>query len=88
MDAEGHHEGIACPRCGALDTITYVYNEGFDELECPTCGYRSDAEELDLLTRFGGDLLEGRDGLVRGRLPEDDPATSDLPPIPRRSLEA
>lgn len=74
-----------------MDTITYVYSEGFEELECPACGYRSDAEELDLLTRYDGQLLEGREGRggrARNRLPEGEPTTNDLPPIPRRSLEA
>lgn len=74
MDAEGHHNGTPCPRCGDEGTITYEYAEGFEELECPACGHVSDAAELDALTRYGGAVHE---------LP-----APDLPPIPRRSLKA
>lgn len=72
VDAEGQHEGIPCPACGDLHTITYHYREGFSELECPVCGYRSDQRELDALQRFESDLLEG----------------NDAPPVPRKALEA
>lgn len=72
-DAEGHQEGETCPECGSDDTVTYRYREGFEELECRACGYRSDAEELAALQRFGGDLLE------------DD---EDVPPPPMGRLEA
>lgn len=74
VDAEGFREGVECPNCGSRDTITYRYNEGFDELECPDCGYRSDDQELDSLTRYTADLLED--------------ATTLKLPIPRRSIEA
>lgn len=74
VDAEGFREGAACPDCGSTDTITFRYNEGFDEVECPHCGYRSDALELDSLTRYSAELLEGN-------------AVTELP-IPRRSIQA
>lgn len=73
-DAEGFREGAACPDCGSTDTITFHYREGFDEVECPHCGFRSDALELDSLTRFSADLLESD-------------AEAKLP-IPRRSIQA
>ena len=76
MDAEGSFERVACPQCGSLETITFRYVEGFSELECPSCGYRSDAEELVLLQRYPGDLLES------------EPARSLPPPIPVRGLKA
>lgn len=75
MDAEGFEEGVECPACGSRDTITFRYREGFEEYECPRCGYRSDAEELDSLMRYDGTLLEA----------DEDARTV---PIPRRSLEA
>lgn len=75
MDAEGFEEGVECPACGGHDTITFRYREGFEEFECPRCGYRSDDEELDALTRFGGNLLEADEG-------------ERAAPIPRRSLKA
>ncbi len=76
LDAEGFFEGVACPQCGA-ETVTFRYREGFEEHECPRCGYRSDAEELDELTRFSRDLLEATsDG------------TDNPPPIPRRTIKA
>ena len=58
FDAEGRAEGERCPECGADDTVTFHYREGFTELECRRCGYRSDADELAALQRFSGDLLE------------------------------
>lgn len=76
MDAEGSFEHVACPQCGSTGTITFHYSEGFSELECPSCGYRSDAEELGALQRYPGDLLEA------------EPARSAPPPIPVRGLKA
>lgn len=73
FDAEGFEEGIVCPECGSDDTVSYHYREGFVELECRRCGYRSDAEELAALQRFDGELLEGDD---------------EEPPIPMKSLKA
>lgn len=72
FDAEGVEAGDPCPECGSDATITFHYREGFTELECRACGYRSDAEELAALQRYAGDLLER----------DDDPA-SDTPPVPR-----
>ncbi|MFA5569183.1 MAG: hypothetical protein WC972_11125 [Trueperaceae bacterium] len=89
MDAEGFHEGVPCPRCGGVNTITYHYVEGFSELECPTCGYRSDAAELDALTRFESDLAEGRTlGATGGQAHGPANPDPDLPSIPRRGLKA
>lgn len=90
MDAEGRHEGVPCPRCGSDGTITFHYAEGFEELECPACGYASDAAELDSLTRYESALIEGpgpapKATASRGRAATPEP---DLPPIPRRSLKA
>lgn len=59
FDAEGSFENEHCPECGSTDTVTYSYREGFSELECRACGYRSDHEDLSELQRFSGDLLEG-----------------------------
>lgn len=73
IDAEGIHAGEPCPQCGGTDTVTFEYREGFTELECPSCGYRSDAAELTALQRYGGSLLE---------------ADADTPPLPRKPLEA
>lgn len=73
FDAEGVHEGERCPECGSVDTVTFHYREGFRELECPACGYASDAAELMDLHRYGGELLQTAD---------------DVPPLPRRPLEA
>ncbi len=67
-DAEGREEGEACPECGSEDTITFHYREGFTELECRACGYRSDAEELAALQRFSGDVLQGDDDTPPPRL--------------------
>jgi hypothetical protein len=50
--------------------------EGFSELECRACGYRSDAEELSALQRYTGDLLESPG------------AEADLPPVPMSPIEA
>lgn len=76
MDAEGRLEHSPCPQCGSHDTITYHYVEGFTELECRACGYRSDAEELSALQRFTGELLESSGG------------ESELPPIPMPAIKA
>jgi len=56
-DAEGSHDGRPCPKCGSDRTISWHFSEGFDELECRACGYRSDAGELTALRRESGDLL-------------------------------
>ncbi len=74
IDAEGFREGKECPSCGNTDTVTFRYREGFEELECPACGYRSDDAELDALTRYAADLLEDDNELEL--------------PIPRRSIQA
>lgn len=74
VDAEGLREGTECPDCGSTDTVTFRYQEGFDELECPQCGYRSDDQELDSLTRYTSELLEEDSSLQL--------------PIPRRSIQA
>lgn len=73
IDAEGTYAGEPCPECGSTDTVTFEYREGFTELECPSCGYRSDAAELSALQSYGGSLLESR---------------RDVPPLPRKPLEA
>ncbi len=71
FDATGSRDEETCPRCGSDATITYHYEEGFDELECSSCGYVSDAEELAALQRFDGQLLEAEEGqgtpLIRPR---------------------
>lgn len=76
MDAEGFHEQTPCPSCGSRRTITFHYREGFEELECESCGYRSDAEEIAALTRYGGEVLE-REG-----------SEGDRVPVPIRTLKA
>lgn len=60
-DAEGRHDGVPCPDCGSTRTISWHYQEGFDELECRDCGFRSDAEDLDALRRESGDVLRSDD---------------------------
>lgn len=85
MDAEGFNEEIPCPECGSVNTVTYRYVEGFSELECPNCGYRSDSQELAELTRFQGSVLE------RGFNPEhafDERVAEDPPPVPIRAIKA
>jgi uncharacterized metal-binding protein (TIGR02443 family) len=72
-DAEGRYEYLPCPECGSLETVTYHYEEGFSELECQACGYRSDREELSELGRYRGELRE-KEG--------------ERPPIPIKPLEA
>lgn len=59
IDVEGHYEQEPCPKCGSTHTISYHYPEGFTELSCRRCGFRSDAEELAALQRYRGDVLEG-----------------------------
>lgn len=61
-DAEGFDDGPACPSCGREPTRRYAYAEGFEEFECPACGWRSDELELIALRRASGDLLEGDGG--------------------------
>src|SRR5690625_2193643 len=61
FDAEGTLEYEPCPQCGSVNTITYTFEEGFTELECQACGYRSDEAEIAALQRFSGDLLESDD---------------------------
>ncbi len=78
MDAEGFHERTPCPVCASEDTVTFHYDEGFTELECPGCGYRSDAEEIASLHRYAGDLLEKR---------HFESASLD-PKLPLRSMKA
>ncbi len=72
VDAEGRHDGGPCPTCSSLNTISYHYREGHTELECPTCGYRSDQRELSDLQRYDGSLLE----------------ESDAPQVPLKPLKA
>ncbi len=74
FDAEGFELGDACPQCMASDTVTYLYAEGFSELECRRCGFSSEAAEIGDLARYPGDLRE-RD-------------TPTLPPVPVKKLEA
>ncbi len=91
MDAEGRHDGVPCPRCGSVATITYLYVEGFEELECPTCGYVSDAAELEALGRLALGLPEEPASGGRGAASDvepDSPADHDAPAYPRRSLRA
>lgn len=73
-DAEGSFDGLPCPECGSTDTVTYRYEEGFSELECQRCGYRSDEQELSALGRYRGELKEK--------------PQAELPPIPIKPLEA
>ncbi|MEX2501814.1 MAG: YheV family putative metal-binding protein [Trueperaceae bacterium] len=74
FDAEGSHEGDACPECGDEGTIRWRFEEGFDEIECPACGFRSEADEIAALRDEAGDLL----------LRDDDAP----PPPPGRPLRA
>lgn len=73
FDAEGVELGESCPQCGSSDTVTYLYNEGFSELECRRCGYTTEAADIADLARFRGELKE---------------QGSELPPIPIKKLEA
>lgn len=74
VDAEGFHEGVPCPQCGGTNTITFRFVEGFEEHECPDCGYREDGADLADLARYESDLKEARQGLPI--------------PLPRRSIRA
>ena len=71
-DAEGVEAQEPCPSCGSEDTISYLYHEGFSELECRHCGYNSEHDELGALMRYRGDLLEH----------------NNLPPIPIKKIKA
>lgn len=72
FDAEGVELEETCPRCGGTDTVTFVYTEGFSELECRTCGFTTEAPDIADLARYRGDLKE----------------KGALPPIPIKKLEA
>ena len=72
FDAEGVELEEACPQCGGRDTVTFIYTEGFSELECRACGFTSEAQDVADLARYRGDLKEA----------------GDLPPIPIKKLEA
>lgn len=61
VDAEGSFDGVPCPDCGSEETISWRFAEGFDELECRTCGFRSDAGAIADLERAAGDVLKGDD---------------------------
>lgn len=67
FDAEGSHDGVPCPECGSDATISWRYGEGFDELECTACGYRSEEADVAALERDAGDLLTGDDDAPRPR---------------------
>ena len=56
FDAEGVELDETCPQCGGSDTVTFVYAEGFSELECRTCGFTSEAPDMADLARYRGDL--------------------------------
>jgi len=58
FDPESCRGEDPCPQCGSLNTLSHDYPEGFSDLECLSCGYRSDAQEIAELTRFEGALLE------------------------------
>lgn len=73
-DAEGIEAQDICPECGSSDTVTYLYQEGFSELECRHCGYNSEHDEISDLTRYRGDLLERSQG--------------PLPPVPTKKIKA
>lgn len=58
-DAEGSCEGDLCPACGSADTVTFVYAEGYSEIDCRHCGFSSEQNDIGALTRYSGALLEG-----------------------------
>ncbi len=61
-DAEGQYDGTPCPVCGAKEsTIRWHFIEGFDEIECRACGFRSDEDHIAALHREALDTLEGDD---------------------------
>ncbi len=72
FDAEGEYLDEVCPKCGSTKTITYIYDEGFSELECQACGHTTESEELSALNRYRGELREGE----------------KEPPIPIKKLKA
>ncbi|MFW5899493.1 MAG: hypothetical protein ACOCUN_03385 [Jiangellaceae bacterium] len=74
FDAEGSFEGVPCPECGSEATVSWHFAEGFDELECRHCGYRSDEADLAELERDAGDVLL-----------QD---ASDAPPLRKKPLRA
>ncbi|MEM7734354.1 MAG: hypothetical protein AAF267_01070 [Deinococcota bacterium] len=71
-DAEGIERGDVCPACQSDNTVTYVYHEGFIEIDCRDCGFSSEAAGIADLTRYGGELLEA----------------SPMPPIPLKKIKA
>ena len=71
-DAQGYYREESCPKCGSLDTISYLYHEGFDELSCQHCGYNSEDENLAFASEEV--LLATRRGVVL--------------PIPSKGLKA
>lgn len=71
-DAEGVENQDICPACQSSNTITYLFHEGFSEIECYDCGFSSEAEDISDLTRYQNTLLEG----------------STLPPIPLKKMKA
>ena len=73
FDAEGSYDGDPCPECGSKKTVTYRFAEGFSDIECETCGFHSDRDELSDLSRYRGELLEG---------------DKNLPPMPFKKLKA
>lgn len=75
FDAEGHKGEEHCPECDSLDTVTYYYAEGFSEIECRSCGYSTELDELAELTRYTGDLRERKQ-------------SNSLPPVPIKRLKA
>jgi Zn ribbon nucleic-acid-binding protein len=74
FDAEGSFDDEPCPECGSNHTVTFRYDEGFSEIECQACGYRSDHQELSDLQRYSGDLLEND--------------RESPPPVPFKSIKA
>lgn len=74
-DAEGMRNGEPCPSCGSSNTISYLFNEGFSELECHHCGYSSEQDDIAELTRYSGDLHEGE-------------LTNTVSPVPVKRIKA
>ncbi|MEM6430108.1 MAG: hypothetical protein AAF708_12775 [Deinococcota bacterium] len=71
-DAEGVERQDPCPACQSDNTVTYIYHEGFIEIDCRDCGFNSEASGIADLTRYAGDLLEA----------------SPVPPIPLKKIKA
>ena len=68
FDAEGRQDGSTCPECGRSDqTIRWHFLEGFDELECKACGYRSDELALQELHREARNTLDREDDVAPPR---------------------